>query len=320
MGMRYAKIGDLNSSRIVLGTDHFGSITTREDAFRLMDLFRDLGGNHLDTARLYSRGMSESVIGAYFRERGKGNWIITTKGAHPDVHTMQVPRLSREEIASDLEGSLFALGTDCIDLYLLHRDDRTREVGEILETLNGFIREGKVRQIGCSNWRTDRIREANRYAMEHGLVGFSVSQIQMSIAHTLPGAKVDRTTVEMDPGEYAGYRELGLPVMAFSSQACGFFSVYAEGTEEKLKTGIRSVFYGEENLKKAEYVKTLAEKYGVSAAAVVVASVLSRENPDVFALIGGKRPDMITDSVSGADLLLSEKENEFLFGGITYAS
>ena len=90
--------------------------------------------------------------------------IIATKGAHPLLSSMNVPRCTPEEIVHDIEQSLGHLQCDVIDLYWLHRDDPTRPTGEIIETLAGQVKAGKIRYYGCSNWRVERIAAANAYA------------------------------------------------------------------------------------------------------------------------------------------------------------
>ena len=85
---------------------------------------------------------------------------------------MSCGRLGREDIRGDLAASLDALGTDCVDVYWLHRDDERRDVGDIMETMQSLIDDGWTRRIGTSNWRPARIREANAYAAAHGLTPF----------------------------------------------------------------------------------------------------------------------------------------------------
>lgn len=149
-------------SAVSLGTSGIGTEITIEDSYRLMDAYLDMGGNHIDTARVYSDwvpgeiGRCERIIGDWMAARGNRNRIVlATKGAHPLFATIHTPRMSNAEVEGDLHLSLKAFRTDTIDLYYLHRDDRTRPVGEILEMLEAFARAGKVRRYACSNWRAD---------------------------------------------------------------------------------------------------------------------------------------------------------------------
>ena len=144
-------------SEICLGADGFGSKLDRDTAFRMLDAFRDAGGNFVDTANIYARDFaegysrSERILGEYLASRGKDSLVIATKGAHPDPKTMHTPRVTRECIEKDLDESLLSLGLDCIDIYYLHRDDPAMPIGEILEILDDFRKMGKIKRYAGSN-------------------------------------------------------------------------------------------------------------------------------------------------------------------------
>ncbi len=136
---------------ISMGSTALGSTLDRETSFRLLDAYTDAGGNFIDTAAVYAnwlpieRSISEKTIGAWLRERrNRAQVVLSTKGAHPELATMHISRLSPAEIASDLEDSLRHLGVETIDIYWLHRDDPSRPVAEILETLSAHARAGKI--------------------------------------------------------------------------------------------------------------------------------------------------------------------------------
>ena len=143
---------DLYASRLALGTDYFGSTVSRDLSMQLMDHYLEAGGNVIDTAESYARWLprgeyqSEKVIGEWLRERRTRDQIVlSTKGAHPKLGTMEVPRLSKAEIQSDLDSSLRRLGVENIDLYWLHRDSPGYPVEEILESLEAFRKAGKIK-------------------------------------------------------------------------------------------------------------------------------------------------------------------------------
>ena len=133
--------------------------------------------------------MSEKTIGRWMKARGNRNSVIlATKGAHPDLSAMHIPRLSRSDITKDLEESLKYLGVDHIDLYWLHRDDPNRDVCEIIETMDALVNSGKIRYYGLSNWKLPRLEEALAYAQGKGIARPSGSQILWSLAE--PNADV----------------------------------------------------------------------------------------------------------------------------------
>ena len=322
--MRYLSMklpgSSLDISRIVLGTDYFGATVPEETAFRLMDIFADAGGNCVDTARMYASwlpdgaGASERTIGNWLKSRGNRNHIIiSTKGGHPRLDQMSTGRLSREEIESDLDESLQTLGVDVIDLYWLHRDDVTRPVEDIMETLSSLINKGKIRAIGCSNWRADRVAEANRAAQTNGFVPFSASQIQWSLATSTPKAHDDPTIVCMDEQEYGWYLKESFPVFAFSSQAKGFFARAAAKGLDAVNQKAYTRFSTPENIERLERVKKYAADNSLTISAVTLGYIMSNQVP-AAAIVGCKSEEQLLDSLTAADVELSQTVTDWLFG------
>lgn len=108
------------------------------------------------------RAVSEETIGAWLRSRGSRSRVtLVTKGGHPPLSDMHRSRLSETEIRTDIEESLRTLGTDWVELFLLHRDEVSRPAEEIVDTLDRLVKEGKALAVGVSNWTAERIEEAN---------------------------------------------------------------------------------------------------------------------------------------------------------------
>ncbi len=284
---------DLEISEVVLGSDYYGESIDADTAASFMDYFIENGGNTIDTARLYTGGKSEAVIGAYLKDRGiRDRIVISTKCAHPPLGNMQKSRLSREEIEYDIDLSLSALGTDHIDLLWLHRDDKSVPVGGIIESLNEMVKKGKIRYFGASNWCGERLCEANRYAEEKGLMGFSASQIQWSAA--VPAINYDATLVSMNETEYEYYKKSRMPVFAFSAQAKGFFEKYDKGClSEKAKFR----YLCDENVERYRMIKNISEQTGYSISSVVLSAITN--NPDFVSLpiINCSRLSQLEDSL-----------------------
>lgn len=260
-------------SKISLGTAPFGTGISKDRAFEIMDCYFKNGGNLLDTARIYSGGMSEKIVGEWIRARNcRESVLISTKGVHP--HGDWIPRVNRQALISDLDESLKALNTGYIDIYFLHRDDETVPVSEIMPTLHEFVLSGKVRFLGASNWRVKRIEEANQYAKENGLTPFSFSQIMWSAATINPEGIGDKTLVIMNEEEYKGYESLSIPVMAYTSQAQGFFSHLAEKGYEALPHYLKDRYGNPETLARAEKILALAKERSLSPTAVSLGYLL----------------------------------------------
>lgn len=312
--MIYSDSFGKRSSKILLGTAYFGSTIPEETAFLIMDRFVELGGNHIDTARMYSDGESEKIVSKWLKCRNNKDVFVSTKGGFPYAETPAVSRLSEKEIRADIEKSLKALQTETIDFYWLHRDDEAIPTGKIIETMNTLVKEGKIKRFGASNWKSYRIQSANDYAKENALMGFEASQIRFSPAITAPGGNADRTLVEMTEDDFEFYKSNNLPVAAYAAQAKGFFSKMAASGEYGLSDKAKERYLCQENITKFEYITKLSEKYDCSVASIVCGSLCSIRKPDVFPIIGGRSVEQIEDSMCGTDLDLEIAELRELFG------
>ncbi len=313
---------DLAVSRVCLGTGGLGTALTRDGSFALLDAFADAGGNFIDTAHVYGnwvpgdRHQSEKTIGPWLKSTGqRDRFIVATKGGHPELATPHISRLSPEEITTDLSESLDLLGIDTIDLYWLHRDDPARPVGEMLEVLNQHVEAGLIRSFGCSNWRPERIREAHNYAAMHALRPFVASQVFWSLAVPNPGA-MPADCPPMDAEAAALYATSGMSVLAYSSQARGFFTKASTGGVQSLKEGVRRAYENAETLARLTRAEELARRLGTSVTAVVLAYIMSQPFVGV-PIVGSHTPEQLRDSLSGADLTLPPDLLHYLTGDVT---
>ena len=133
------------------------------------------------------KSISEKTIGEWLTARkNRDKIIISTKGGHPRLESMDISRLSRDEIFDDFEHSLINLNTDYIDIYWLHKDDPNIPPERLIEIMNEILDTGKAKYIAVSNWGYDRIRAANDYAKSNGLKPFIAGQIQYSVGKPNP--------------------------------------------------------------------------------------------------------------------------------------
>ncbi len=302
--MKYSDSFGKRSSKILLGTAYFGDTISQETAFQIMDCYYEMGGRHIDTARLYANGEAEKVIGKWLAFRNPADIFVSTKGGYYEPDLGEKPRINEIELRYDLEQSLSALGLKNIEFYWLHRDDENTPVSKIVDFMNSLVKEGKIKQFGASNWRSERIGEANRYAQENGLLGFSASQIRFNPAYCL-GERGG--LVGMDAHEFAFYKQNNMPVVAYSSQAKGFFSKMAEQGESALSEKAKKRYLCEENLRRLAIIKEIAEQYHCSVASTVCGVLCSIPEVDVFPIIGGRNVSQIEDSMRGADLTIPEE-------------
>ncbi|MBR5239520.1 MAG: aldo/keto reductase [Clostridia bacterium] len=311
--MKYSDSFGKRSSKIILGTGYFGDGITEEESFQIMDAYYELGGRHIDTARLYADGASEKIVGKWLKGRKPADIFVSTKGGFYDVDACETPRLNEEDIRFDLEQSLTALGLDCVDFYWLHRDDENVSVSEIIDLMNSLVKEGKIKQFGASNWRSERIGEANEYAKENGLIGLSASQIRFNPAYCI-GERGG--LVGMDAHEFSFYKNNSMPVVAYSSQAKGFFSKMAEQGEDALSEKAKKRYLCDENLRRLEIIKQIATDFNCSVASVVCGLLCSIPEVDVFPVIGGRNVSQITDSMNGADITIPSDAIKSVLGSI----
>ena len=265
------------ASDIILGSGGLGTGEQLEYTFATLDAYLAIGGNWIDAARIYGNppGDVEKAIGEWLRARGcRDQIILATKGAHPPLQDMHAGRLDRASIRSDLAASLEALGVENVDVYYLHRDDESRPVGEILETLNGFVEEGRVKLLGASNWKTARLREANAYAAAHGLKGFAANQPKWSLARCL--LETDDTLVQMDGEMARWHRETGAVCTPYTSQAKGYFMKLQAGT---LSEKARERYDAPENRAIYEKLLALSQQTGHSIGALQLAYLTSQMFP-----------------------------------------
>lgn len=299
--MKYKKLQntELTLSNLCLGTANFGDRLTKEESFALLDMFVRQGGNFIDTANIYCRWIpglencGERIIGEWLKSRGAyRNVVVATKGAHylfdDDKRTS---RVNETEIRKDLEDSLRTLGLDQIDFYWLHRDDRTRPIEEIMDTMEKLRTEGKIRYYGFSNYRTDRLRQAHEYGKRNGLIGPSAVSNQWSLASVNPGGNTnqDPTLVLFSEEEYQWHKVTGVPAIPYTSTALGFFEklkkagvkvqdgiLLSRGNIEEIPASIRTAYWNEENLKTYERLLTLQKETGHSLQALSVAYFLAQ--------------------------------------------
>lgn len=314
---------NLTISALSLGAGGLGTRATADDSLRLLDAYVELGGNFLDSAHIYAawvpggEGASERTIGKWLQSRGnRSQIVIGTKGGHPHMNTMHIPRLSPEEIKQDLQESLERLQVNTIDVYWLHRDDPARSVGEIIETLNEAVVQGKIRCYGCSNWSVERMEEARQYAQSRKLTGFVANQVGWSLAERNPNVG-DTSMRFMDVETLSFHQQTGLMAAAYSSQANGFFAG-AYGRDKLppapgVNAGVVNAYYNEANFNRLERAEQLAARYNCTANAIALAYLLGQPFP-ACALIGCGTLAHLRESCAYADLRLQPKEVTWLDG------
>jgi aryl-alcohol dehydrogenase-like predicted oxidoreductase len=299
--MHYDLIGEVGPvSRLVMGAGSYG----QGDDFSTYDEFFAVGGNCFDTAHIYGNGADEQMLGRWIGSRGaRDEILILGKGAH-------TPWCTPEHVTTQLGESLERLQVDCIDIYLLHRDNRDVPVGEFLSVLTEHQQAGRIRAFGASNWEIDRLDEARRYAEANPLAGFSAVSNHFSLARMVEPTWAGVISA-WDAKSRAWFTETQIPLVAWSSAAAGLF---ARPAKERGADWLRS-WSSSDNSDRVARAEELAAKLGVTPVAVALAYVLRQPFP-TFAIVGAKAPAHVHEAVASLDVELTVDQCAWLEGSV----
>jgi aryl-alcohol dehydrogenase-like predicted oxidoreductase len=277
---------ELTLSPICLGTVNAGLSWDHEDAFSIFDAYLDKGGNVIDSARIYSDwvepeiGRSERVLGDWIRHRGHHrDFTLITKGGHPRMEAIHTSRMNKSDMDNDIALSLKTLGVECIDLYFYHRDNTAMPVAEILGTMEGYVREGKIRYYGCSNWKTDRMQEAHACAKENKMRGFVANEALFNMGMKYMNPFPDDTMASMDDSMQAFHRaERGVLAMPYFGVCSGFFHLLDAKGEDAVK---QSPYYTPGNLRVKAVIDRLRKKYNATISQILLGFFFAQDYPIV---------------------------------------
>jgi aryl-alcohol dehydrogenase-like predicted oxidoreductase len=298
----------LKVSRLCLGTMNFGNERWGCDeptSAKVIDRFLEAGYNFIDTANVYAGGRSEEIVGRAIGAR-RDEVVLATKGFNPQEGTGPNDRgNSRVNLTRSLEGSLRRLGTDYVDLYQVHSWDPTTPVEETMATLDDFVRQGKVRYIGCSNWLASQIVEGQSAARLAGGAPLVSLQPQFSLVVR---------DIEIDVLPTATRHGLG--VIVWSPLAGGLltgkhskdtspndsrFGKVAEGDIWEL---LKRALFTDRNFEIVDKVGDIAKANGTTHTAVAIAWTIAQSGV-TSAIIGPRTVEQLEDNLAADSLQLS---------------
>jgi len=316
--MRFGEVPgiELPISRLVQGTMQ---VAVNDDAvgFAQMDSAWDAGINCLDTAAVYGGGgANDKFVGRWMKARGnRDKVVVLAKGAH---HNDLRKRVTPHDIGSDLHDSLARLQTDYVDLYVLHRDDPSVPVGPIVDALNAYVKAGKIRAFGGSNWTAARLAEANAYAAESDQIPFAVSSPNFSLADQLKEPWEGCVTISGPEraAERANYAQTGMPLFTWSSMAGGFLSGRITRDNGSTFTGYFDklaveCYASEDNFKRLDRAGEIAAIKGISVPQIALAYVLSYPL-NIFAIVGSANGAEVQSNVEALNTTLTRAEMAYL--------
>ena len=320
-GMEYTYLGrsGLEVSRFALGAIPFGTGLDEKTSDRIVGLYQDAGGNLIDTSNLYGGGVigrneelagtSERTVGKLLKGRrdrfvvaSKGYWLMENRVSPNSVG------LSRTYLTKNIENSLRRLGTDYIDLYQCHIRDHYTPVEETLSVLNDFVRAGKIRYLGVSNWDGWHVVEAQMTARQRALAPIVSNQIWYGLA--------DRVA---ENAIVPACRDYSVSIIAWGVMAEGFLSgKYRRGSVEaapgaKMWVALKGEMFAwerlahERNWNVMDVLARLAERHQRSIANIAMRWVLDDATADVM-LVGASRIEQFENNMELLKFSLSADE------------
>lgn len=307
--MEYKKLGStgIKVSEICLGTMTFGRETDKKTSQEMISRFLDIGGNFIDTADIYGAkpGDSEEIVGEVLKSK-REKVILATKAYFPTGKSPNDTGLSRVHLTKALENSLHRLRTDYIDLYYVHCWDGITSLEETISTLDMFVKQGKVRYIGASNFAAWQLMKALGVSRYHGWEEFICFQIQ----YNLLTRGVEREIIPLCTEE-------NLAVVAWSPLAGGFLSgkyhkdsLPAEGRLARMRKGDTDSWQNratERNFRILTVVEKIARKKQKSCAQIALAWI--RYQSGIIApLIGARTLEQFEDNIASLKVELTTDE------------
>jgi aryl-alcohol dehydrogenase-like predicted oxidoreductase len=300
-------------SAFALGTMTFGESTDEEGAFAQLDTFIEAGGTLVDTADVYSGGVSETIVGKWLATRPADvtdRVVLATKGRFPVGDEPNGVGLSRRHLEKALNASLKRLSVDTIDLYQVHAWDPLTPIEETLSFLDGAVRAGKIRYSGLSNFTGWQVQKTVDVAEARGLTRPVTLQPQYSLLSR-----------EIEWEIVPACESTGLGLLPWSPLAGGILTgKYQQGVQPASGARLTNDRYApfiaprtqeQRTWEVVDVLKAIAGERGVPVSQVALAWVAGR--PAVSSVILGARTlDQLTDNLGAAGLVLTDKEDEQL--------
>lgn len=315
-------LGPLSVSSLSLGAMLFGTSTEEATARRLLDGFVAAGGNFIDTSNNYAfwppngfSGASEELLGRWLKSRGRrDDLVIATKtGAlptRPGVGLEDIQGLGKDTIIRDIDDSLRRLGTDYVDLYYAHIDDRTTPLEETLAGFDAVVRAGKVRAIACSNHAVWRIERARQLSRQLGFPEYVGLQQHFSYFRPRPDSDLKRNAtmgLRGGWGTEGGLRGQHLDYIRFNPEFRVIaYSPLLRGAyhhPEKMQEQVRT----EDNARRRIALDAVAAELGATAGQVVLAWLLA-STPSIIPLMAVSTEAQLAENLGAAAIKLSPEQ------------
>lgn len=289
--MRKTRVGGLDVSVIGLGCNNFGRALDAEASREVVDACLDVGIDFFDTASNYGEGQSEAFLGAALGGR-RDEVVIATKFGVPIPGWEGSGGAAPEYVRAATDRSLRELGSDYIDLLMIHFPDPDTPIEDTLGAMSELVAEGKVREIGCSNFDAAQLGEAVDAADALGL-SLICDQVHLSMVHRDP----------LNDGTLESARRLGVAVLPYYPLASGLLTGKVrrgQTPEGRLRSDRYQHFLTDENFDLVEALDAYATERDLSMVQVALGWLVALHGvPAVTA--GATRPDQVRANAAAAD-------------------
>ncbi|WP_172193695.1 aldo/keto reductase [Saccharibacillus qingshengii] len=313
--MEYVKLGKtgLEVSRFSLGCMGFGDSTKwvhpwvldEENSRPVIRRALELGINFFDTANVYSMGASEEILGRAIRDYANRDEVVLATKLHGRMH--EGPNgagLSRKAILSEIDKSLARLGTDYVDLYIIHRWDPHTPIEETMEALHDVVKSGKARYIGASAMYAWQFQKALHTAGKHGWTKFVSMQNHLNLIYR----EEEREMLPL-------CREEGIGVTPYSPLASGRLTrspdekTHRSETDRVQKSKYDATADADSVI--VERVAELASRHGVPRSHIAL-SWLLHQQPVASPIIGATKIAHLEDAIGALNVKLTDEERLYL--------
>lgn len=298
----------VQASALAMGSDVLGSKIDRATTFRLLDFYADHGGTLIDTGNFYASwlpgcqgGESESVIGAWMKERGNRNQLLISTKLGFD-YPGSPGGLTASEIEKECEKSLTRLQTDRLDIYYAHRDDFATPQEETMAAFQRLVKAGKVRLVGASNLPIWRIAQANTIAKANGWGGYQLIQQRYTYVRPRHGADFG-PQIFLSEEMKAFAKHQGITLFAYS--------VLLAGAYTRSERPLPAQFAGVDSDERIATLKAVASELDASPNQVVIAW-MRQSDPAVMPIIAGSKTEQLQENIDALKLKLSQEQMERL--------
>ncbi|EWM09797.1 aldo/keto reductase [Kutzneria sp. 744] len=300
----------LGVSALCLGTMYFGTTVDEQAAFAVLDRFVEAGGTFIDTANTYSFWVpggtgeeSESLLGRWLASRSVREQVVlaTKVGALPDPPGAAWPEhaegLSRAVVRSQAEASMRRLGTDHLDVYYAHIEDRRTPLDDTVATFASLIADGLVRVVGCSNHAAWRVAAARQIARTAGLPGFTCVQQRHTYLQPRPGADFGANPHISDEWLDYAREDPDLTVLGYSALLSGAYTRSDRPLPEQ--------YDHPGSQRRLAVLSDVARELGATPNQVVLAWLL-RSDPPVLPVLGVSSVSQLDECLGALDLKLDD--------------